>query len=52
MGRHKKIEEDKKIKISISVDRTLYNQLKIDKIIPSRLFDKLLKDYYGKKDLS
>jgi hypothetical protein len=51
MGRPKKLQEDKKIKISISVDRNLFNRLKIDKIVPSRIFDKLLKDYYGKKDL-
>jgi hypothetical protein len=51
MGRPKKIEEEKKIKIGISVDRELLNQLKKDKIIPSRFFDKLLKEHYGKKDL-
>jgi len=51
MGRLKKIEEEKKIKIGISVDRDLYKQLKKDKIIPSRFFDRKLKEYYGKKDL-
>jgi predicted CopG family antitoxin len=51
MGRLKKLEEEKKIKIGITVDRDLYNQLKKEKIIPSRFFDKLLKEYYGKKNL-
>jgi hypothetical protein len=51
MGRLKKVEEEKKIKIGISIDRKLFNQLKIDKIVPSRFFDKQLKEYYGKKDL-
>jgi len=51
MGRLKKIEEEKKIKIGISVDRGLYKKLKNDKIIPSRFFDTKLKEYYGKKDL-
>ena len=51
MGRLKKLEEEKKIKIGISVDRDLYNQLKKEKIIPSRFFDKLLKEYYAKKNL-
>ena len=51
MGRLKKTEEEKKIKIGISIDRKLFNQLKKDKIVPSRFFDKQLKEYYGKKDL-
>jgi post-segregation antitoxin (ccd killing protein) len=51
MGRPKKLEEEKKIKIGITVDRDLYNQLKKEKIVPSRLFDKLLKEYYAKKNL-
>jgi hypothetical protein len=51
MGRLKKLEEEKKIKITISVDRESYNQLKLDGIIPSRFFDKSLKEYYGKKSL-
>jgi hypothetical protein len=51
MGRPKKLEEEKKIKIGISIDRDLYNQLKKDNIIPSRFFDKLLKEFYGKKNM-
>lgn len=51
MGRLKKTEEEKKIKIGISIDRELFYQLKLDKIIPSRFFDEKLKEHYGKKDL-
>jgi hypothetical protein len=51
MGRPKKIEEDKKIKIGISVDRSLVYKLKEDNINPSKFFDKKLKEHYGKKDL-
>jgi len=51
MGRKQKPIEEQKIKITISIDRELYNQLKKDGIIPSRFFDKTLKEYYGKKSL-
>lgn len=51
MGRPKKIEEDKKIKIGISVDRMLLCKLKKDGFNPSKFFDKKLKEYYGKKSL-
>jgi hypothetical protein len=51
MGRPKKTEEDKKIKIAISVDRSLVYKLKEDNINPSKFFDKKLKEHYGKKDL-
>lgn len=49
MGRPKKLEQDKKIKISVSVDKTLYFNLKKDGIIPSKFFDSKLEEYYGKK---
>jgi hypothetical protein len=51
MGRPIKTQEEKKIKIGISIDRELFNKLKIDKIIPSRFFDIKLKEYYDKKNL-
>ena len=51
MGRLKKIEEEKKIKIGISVDRGLYKKLKNDKIIPSRFFNTKLKEFYDKENL-
>ena len=51
MGRPKKEEKDKKIKIGITIDRELYNQIKKDKIMPSRIIEKLVRNYYGNKNL-
>lgn len=51
MGRTKKTEEEKKIKISITLDRILYKQIKEDKIIPSRIIESLIRKYYEDKDL-
>jgi len=51
MGRPKKEEKDKKIKIGITLDRNLYIQIKKDKLIPSRIIEILIKDYYGNKNL-
>jgi hypothetical protein len=51
MGRPKKEENDKKIKIGITIDRQLYCQIKKDKLIPSRIIEKLVKEYYGNKNL-
>ena len=51
MGRHKKNKEDKKVKVSISLDRILYNKIKEEKIMPSRIIEKLVREYYGNKNL-
>ena len=51
MGRPKKEEKDKKIKIGITLDRKLYNQIKTDRLKPSRIIEKLVKDYYANKNL-
>jgi hypothetical protein len=51
MGRNRKTEEDKKIKISITLDRILYKQIKEDKIIPSRIIESLIRKYYENKNL-
>lgn len=51
MGRPKKKETEKKIKVSISLDRKLYEKIKIEKLKPSHIIEKLVRDYYGKKDL-
>ena len=37
MGRPKKDENNKKIKIGITIDRELYSQIKKDKLMPSRI---------------
>jgi hypothetical protein len=51
MGRPKKNTEEKKIKVSISLDRGLYNKIKSEKIMPSRIIEKLIREHYGNKDL-
>lgn len=51
MGRKQKSLEEKKIKVSISLDRELYSLIKQDKIMPSRIIEKLIRDYYGNKNL-
>lgn len=51
MGRNKKNIEDLKIKISISLDRKIYNMIKGDKTKPSQIIEKLLISYYHGKNL-
>jgi hypothetical protein len=51
MGRPKKNTEEKKVKVSISLDRKLYNKIKSEKIMPSRIIEKLIREYYGNKNL-
>lgn len=51
MGRPKKEEKDKKIKIGITLDRRLFLLIKKDNLKPSRIIEKLVRDYYGNKDL-
>lgn len=51
MGRLKKDISDKKIKISISLDRHLYFKIKSDNLKPSRVIQKLIENYYGDKNL-
>jgi hypothetical protein len=51
MGRKSMTTENKKIKFGISLDRQIFNRMVNDKIKKSRLIEKLLKEYYGNKDL-
>jgi len=46
MGRPKKNIIDKKIKVSISLDRNLYDKIKLDNLKPSRIIEKLIRNYY------
>ena len=46
MGRPKKNTDDKKIKVSISLDRDLYYKIKLDNSKPSRIIEKLIRNYY------
>jgi hypothetical protein len=47
MGRPKKRADEKKIKVSVSLDRNLYNKIKLDNLKPSRIIEKLIREYYG-----
>ena len=51
MGRKVKLEEDKKIKFGISLDRDLFDRMVKERVKKSTLLNKLLKEYYEKKDL-
>jgi len=51
MGRNLKKDEDKKIKISITIDKKLNKRIEDDLINKSRLIEKLIKEHYEKKDM-
>ncbi len=51
MGRLKKEEKDRKIKINISLDRDLYNFIMKDGGKRSRIIEKIIREYCGNKDL-
>jgi hypothetical protein len=51
MARPTKLEEDRKIKFGISLDRKIFNRMVNEKENKSRLIEKLLKEYYGNKNL-
>jgi flagellar basal body-associated protein FliL len=43
--------EDRKVKISVTLSPDLNKKLEYELINKSRLIEKLLREYYGKKDL-
>jgi hypothetical protein len=47
----RKKEEEKKVKFAISLDPKLFKRMEDEIINKSGLIEKLLKEYYGKKDL-
>ena len=51
MSKPFKKEEDKKIKISITLNRKLNKRIEDDLTNKSRLIEKLVKEYYEKKDM-
>lgn len=51
MGRPSKNEEEKKIKIGISLDRKLYSLIMKDGGKVSRIIEKIIKEYCDKKNL-
>lgn len=51
MGRPVKDYNEKKIKISISIDKNVYYLMKSNGEKPSRIIQKLLDEYYGNQSL-
>lgn len=51
IGRPLKNDSDKKIKYGISIDKYLFDKMKSDGISVSKLIQKLVKEYYEKKEL-
>jgi len=51
MGRPKKEKKDCKIKFGISIDRDLFDKMVKEKTKKSSLINKLLREYYGKKNM-
>ena len=51
MARPIKLEEERKVKFGISLDRVLFDRMVKEKVKKSTLLNKLLKEYYDKKDL-
>jgi hypothetical protein len=50
-GKPYKEEKDKKVKYGISIDRYLFEKMKKEGISISKFIQKLVKDYYEKKEL-
>ena len=49
MARPIKLEEERKVKFGISLDRVLFDRMVKEKVKKSTLLNKLLKEYYEKK---
>jgi hypothetical protein len=48
MGRPKKEEKDKKVKYGISIDKYLFDKMRLEKVSVSKFIQNLVKDYYEK----
>jgi hypothetical protein len=51
MGRPYKTENEKKIKIAISIDRGLYQKIKESGDKTSRIIEKIVREYYERENL-
>ena len=51
MGRKKKDETDKKIKIGISLDRTLYEKIMRNGGMKSRIIESIIREHCENKNL-
>jgi hypothetical protein len=50
-GKPYKEEKDKKVKYGISIDRHLFEKMKKEEVSISKFIQKLVKEYYEKKEL-
>ena len=50
-GKPYKDEKDKKVKYGISIDRHLFEKMKKEEVSISKFIQKLVKEYYEKKEL-
>lgn len=50
-GRPVKNEQDKKVKYGISIDRYLFDKMKKEEISVSKFIQKLVQEYYEKKNM-
>ena len=48
MGRPNKDEKDKKVKYGISIDKYLFDKIRLEKVSVSKFIQNLVKDYYEK----
>jgi hypothetical protein len=51
MGRPKKEEKDKKIKVGICMDKQLYKKVMKNGGKVSQIIESIIREYYGDKDL-
>ena len=51
IGRPIKEEKDKKVKYGISIDRILFEKMKKEEISISKFIQRLVKEYYEKKNI-
>ena len=51
MGRPKKEEKDKKIKVGICMDKQLYKNVMKNGVKVSQIIESIIREYYGDKDL-
>ena len=50
-GKPYKDEKDKKVKYGISIDRYLFDKMKNEDVSISKFIQKLVKDYYDRKNM-
>jgi hypothetical protein len=50
-GKPYKEDNDKKVKYGISIDRYLFDKMKNEEVSVSKFIQKLVKEYYDKKNM-